>query len=53
MPIEVDWDQLATPEQARLYVESWPEIYFKPVIEALRDTSERTKYLIELLEKSL
>lgn len=104
VPIEVNWDQLATPEQARLYVESWPELYFKPVIEALRqitrdqmgkdavkdglkkieirnskgafsphnaitfdngtlaidhhlsnvgDTSERTKYIIELLEKSL
>lgn len=104
VPIEVNWDQLATPEQASLYAESWPELYFKPVIEALRqitrdqmgkdavkgglkkveirnskgafsphnaitfdngtlaidhhlsnvgDTNERTKFIIELMEKSL
>lgn len=34
--VEVAWDQLATAEQAHLYAEAWPELYFKPVIEALR-----------------
>ena len=36
VPIDVDWEQLAVAEQARLYAESWPDLYFKPIIEALR-----------------
>jgi hypothetical protein len=36
IPIEVDWDQLAVAEMAHNYAESWPELYFKPIIEALR-----------------
>ncbi len=37
-PIEVDinWDQLAEEGQAHLYKDTWPDIYFKPVIEAFR-----------------
>jgi len=36
VPIEVTWDQLAVEGRSNLYKESWPELYFKPVIEALR-----------------
>lgn len=36
VPIEVDWDQLAVEGQTELYKEAWTEIFFKPVIEALR-----------------
>lgn len=36
VPVEVSWDQLAKDDQSHLYVESWPELYFKPIIEALR-----------------
>lgn len=104
IPIEVAWDQLAVEGQTEQYNEAWTEIYFKPVIEGLRqitrddmgkeavkggikklelrnasgfysphsaikftdgtlsidheltnvgDTADRTKYLIELVEKGL
>jgi hypothetical protein len=104
IPIEVNWDQLAEEGQAHLYKDSWPDLYFKPVIEAFRqigrddmgkealkggvkkveirnskgassshnaisftegtlqidhrlanvgDTSDRTKYIIEIVEKAL
>lgn len=36
VPVEITWDQLATEGQSSLYVEAWTEIFFKPVIEALR-----------------
>jgi len=36
VPIEVTWDQLAVEGRSNLYKESWPDLYFKPVIEALR-----------------
>ena len=36
VPIEVNWDQLAVEGQTEDYQEAWTEIYFKPVIEALR-----------------
>ena len=36
LPIEINWEQLAKEESAHLYAESWPDLYFKPVIEALR-----------------
>jgi len=36
VPIGVTWDQLAVEGRSNLYKESWPELYFKPVIEALR-----------------
>lgn len=104
VPIEVNWDQLAVEGQTGSYKEAWTEIFFKPVIEALRqigrddmgkealkgglkkiefrnstgsyspaaaitfldgqividhdltnvgDTKDRTKYLVELVEKAL
>lgn len=34
--VEVKWDQLATDDQAHLYDECWPKVYFKPLIEALK-----------------
>ena len=102
--IEVNWDQLAVEGQSSSYKEAWTEIFFKPVIEGLRqitrddmgkealkgglkkiefrnnsgsysphsaitfqnqtlvigheltnvgDTKDRTKYLVEILEKNL
>jgi len=36
IPIDVDWDQLAVAEMSHNYAEAWPELYFKPIIEALR-----------------
>ena len=36
VPLEVNWDQLAVEGSSHLYAEAWPEIFFKPVIEALR-----------------
>ena len=81
MPIEVPWDQLAVEGQVEHYKEAWPEIFFKPVIEGLRqigrdemggaisfvsgalvidhelsnigDTKDRTKYIVEIVEKGL
>ena len=104
VPIEVNWDQIAVEGQVDYYKEAWTEIFFKPVIDALRqigrddmgkdalksglkkiefrnsagnyspgsaitfqngmivvdhelsnvgDTKERTKYLIEIIEKGL
>jgi len=104
VPIEVAWDQLAVEGQTEAYKEYWTEVFFKPVIEALRqigrddmgkdalkgglkqiefrnsagyyspgsaisfqnghlvidhdysnvgDTKDRTKYIIEIVEKAL
>ena len=104
VPIEVIWDQIAVEGQTEYYKESWTEIFFKPVIDGLRqiardemgkealkgglkriefrnsagvyspgsaitfqdgqlvidhelsnvgDTKDRTKYLIEIVEKGL
>jgi hypothetical protein len=36
VPIEVSWEQLAVEGQTDYYQEAWTEIFFKPVIEALR-----------------
>lgn len=104
VPVEVSWDQLAVEGQTGYYKEAWTEVFFKPVIEALRqigrddmgkealksglkkiefrnsadaaspssaitfengelvidhklsnvgDTQDRTKYIIEIVEKGL
>ena len=34
--IEINWDQLAEEGMAHLYKDSWPDLYFKPVVEAFR-----------------
>ena len=36
VPIEVIWEQLAVEGQVDYYKEAWTEIFFKPVIEGLR-----------------
>ena len=36
VPIEVIWEQLAVEGQVEYYKEAWTEIFFKPVIEGLR-----------------
>jgi len=104
VPIEVAWEQLAVDGQTEYYKEAWTEVFFKPVIDALRqigrddmgkealkgglkkiefrngsgyyspssaitfingaividhelsnvgDTKDRTKYVVEILEKNL
>jgi len=104
LAIEVNWDQLAVEGQNGYYKEAWTEIFFKPIIEGLRqitrdemgkealkgglkkiefrnsigsysphsaityqnntltidhelsnvgDTKDRTKYVVEILEKNL
>jgi hypothetical protein len=36
VPIEISWDQLAVEGQSSYYTDAWIEVFFKPVIEALR-----------------
>ena len=36
VPIEVDWESLATIDQAHLYDESWPKIYFQSLIDGFK-----------------
>jgi hypothetical protein len=36
VPVEVLWETLATPGDWRLYAESWPQIYFEPLIAGLQ-----------------
>jgi hypothetical protein len=36
VPLEVSWDTLAVPGESHLYAESWPVIYFEPLIGALQ-----------------
>ena len=40
LPVEVNWDSLAEPGEERLYVESWTQIYFEPLIAALQDLAK-------------
>jgi hypothetical protein len=35
VPMEVRWDTLAVPGESRLYAESWPLVYFEPLIAGL------------------
>ena len=35
-PLEVRWTHLATKDSADSYVDAWPKVYFKPLIEALK-----------------
>jgi hypothetical protein len=35
VPLEVQWDTLAVPGESRLYAESWPAVYFEPLIAGL------------------
>jgi hypothetical protein len=37
VPIEVQWDTLAVPNEERLYDESWRQIYFEPLIAGLKE----------------
>lgn len=36
VPIEIAWEELAVEGQSSSYKTAWPELYFKPIIEALR-----------------
>jgi len=36
VPMEINWDSLAEPNEARLYNEYWTKIYFEPFIAALK-----------------
>ncbi len=35
-PVEIDWETLAQPGESRLYAESWPDVYFEPLIGGLK-----------------
>lgn len=35
--IDVRWDELAIPGMSHLYDESWPAVYFRPLISALKE----------------
>ena len=37
IPVEVNWESLAVPNEERLYAESWTQVYFEPLIAALKD----------------
>ena len=43
VPIEVVWEQLAVEGQTGLYKEAWTEIFFKPIIEGLRQIARDDK----------
>lgn len=36
VPLAVKFETLATLDESRLYMESWPQIYFEPLIEGLK-----------------
>jgi hypothetical protein len=36
VPLEINWDSLAEPDKANFYKQSWPKIYFEPLIAALK-----------------
>ena len=36
VPMEINWDSLAEPNEARIYNEYWAKIYFEPLIAALK-----------------
>jgi hypothetical protein len=36
VPLEIEWNQLAVEGESNHYAAAWPELYFKPVIEGLR-----------------
>jgi hypothetical protein len=36
VPVEVDWDSIAMEGASSSYDETWPKIYFQPLIQALK-----------------
>jgi hypothetical protein len=36
LSIEVNWESLSSQDQAHLYEECWPKVYFTPLVEALK-----------------
>jgi hypothetical protein len=36
LALEIDWDSLSKEDYANMYAESWPKVYFQPLIESLR-----------------
>ncbi|MEL6543572.1 MAG: hypothetical protein AAFQ82_03040 [Myxococcota bacterium] len=37
--VAVNWDTIATDGMSHLYAEAWPDVYFKPLIDALASIS--------------
>jgi hypothetical protein len=37
LPLEMDWDSLAIPEEQHLYLELWPQVFVDPLVAALKD----------------
>ena len=40
VPVEVDWDSLAIADRAHLYNECWPDVFFKPLVDALEEITK-------------
>lgn len=37
LPVEMDWNALQEEGKSHLYKECWPQVYFDPIIAALKD----------------
>jgi hypothetical protein len=36
IPVEIDWDSLQSTDEAQLYKEAWPKVYFEPLAAAIK-----------------
>jgi hypothetical protein len=39
VPVEMDWDSLAIPNETHLYLEAWPMVFIEPTVAALKDVA--------------
>ena len=39
VPVDVKWETLTLEDEAHLYAECWPKVYFQPLIDALRSVT--------------
>jgi hypothetical protein len=39
VPVEVRWETMTTEGESHLYVDSWKQVYFEPLIAALKDVA--------------
>jgi hypothetical protein len=37
VPVEIDWDSLQSPNESQLYRDAWPQVYFEPLVDALKE----------------
>jgi len=50
--IDVDWDTLAVDDYAEAYDETWPKVYFQPIIKAFKEICSED-FAREALEEGL